>query len=79
MSDQAVTRPLPKHRATQTQNKHTHTPNIRALRGIETHVPSVQASEYSSYLRPCGYCDRLLPLMTQVKAEQLVHSWDSCP
>jgi hypothetical protein len=34
-SDQLVVRPLPKHRTTQTQNKHT--PNIHALCGIRTH------------------------------------------
>jgi hypothetical protein len=33
-SDQPVARPLPKHRATQTQNKRIHTPNIHALSGI---------------------------------------------
>jgi hypothetical protein len=27
--DQLVTRPLPKHRTTQTQNKHIHTPKIQ--------------------------------------------------
>jgi hypothetical protein len=46
-SDQPIARPLPKHRATQTQNKHIHTPNIHALSGIRTHVPSVLASKIS--------------------------------
>jgi hypothetical protein len=58
-SDQLVARPLPKHRTTQTQNKRIRTPNIHALCGIRTHDPSVRASEYSSCLRPLGYCDRL--------------------
>jgi hypothetical protein len=40
--DQLVTRPLPKHRTTQTQNKHTQIPNIHALCGIE---PTIEASE----------------------------------
>jgi hypothetical protein len=43
------------------QHKHRiniHTPNIHALSGIRTHDPSVRASEDSSCLRPCGYCDR---------------------
>jgi hypothetical protein len=31
--DQPVTRPLPAHRTTQTQNKRIHTPNIHALSG----------------------------------------------
>jgi hypothetical protein len=35
-SDQLVARPLPKHRTTQTQNKHIHTPNIHVLCGIRT-------------------------------------------
>jgi hypothetical protein len=56
--DQLVSRPLPKHRTTQTQNKHI--PNIHALSGIRTHDPSVHASEDSSSLRPLGYCDRRL-------------------
>jgi hypothetical protein len=34
MSDQLVARPLPKHRTTQTQNKHIHTPNNHSLCGI---------------------------------------------
>jgi hypothetical protein len=58
-SDQPVTRPLPKHRTTQTQNKRIHTRNIHALSGIRTHDPSVRASENSSYLRQHGYCDRV--------------------
>jgi hypothetical protein len=57
-SHQLVARPLPKHRTTQTQNKHLHTPNIHALCSIRTHDPSFQRSEDSSCLRPLGYCDR---------------------
>jgi hypothetical protein len=38
-SDQLVARPLPKHRTTQTQNKHIHIPNIHAICGIRTHDP----------------------------------------
>jgi hypothetical protein len=57
-SDQLVARPLPKHRTTQTQNKHIHTPNIHALCGIRNNDPSFRASEESSYLRSLGYCDR---------------------
>jgi hypothetical protein len=44
-SDQPVARPLPKHRITQTQNKHIHTSNIHAFSGIRTHDPSVRASD----------------------------------
>jgi hypothetical protein len=33
-SDQLVARPLPKHRTTQTQKIHIHTPNIHDLCGI---------------------------------------------
>jgi hypothetical protein len=57
-SDQPVSRPLPTHRTTQTQNKSLHTPNIYALSGFRTHDPSVRASEDSSCIRPRGYCDR---------------------
>jgi hypothetical protein len=60
-SDQLVARPLPKHRTTQTQNKHVHTTNIHALCGIRNHDPSVRASEDSSCLRPLGYSDRTPP------------------
>jgi hypothetical protein len=38
---------------------HTHT-DINASSGIRTHDLSFQASEDSSFLRPCGNCDRLL-------------------
>jgi hypothetical protein len=38
MSDQPVARPLPSHRATQTQNKCT---DIHAFSGIRTHDPTV--------------------------------------
>jgi hypothetical protein len=44
-SDQLIARPLPKHRTTQTQNKHIHTPNIHALSGIRTHDPSVERAK----------------------------------
>jgi hypothetical protein len=58
LHDQAVTRPLPKHRTTETQNKRIHTPNIQALNVIRTHNNySVRASEDSSFVRPRGYCD----------------------
>jgi hypothetical protein len=42
-SDQLVARPLPKHRTTQTQNKHIHTPNIHALCAIRTYDSSFRA------------------------------------
>jgi hypothetical protein len=47
--DQPVARPLPTHRTTQTQNKHT-----------QTAMPSVgfERSEDSSYLRQRGHYDR---------------------
>jgi hypothetical protein len=57
-SDQLVARPLPKHRTTQTQNKHIHIPNIHALCGIRTHDPGFRASENSTCLRPLAYRDR---------------------
>jgi hypothetical protein len=60
MSDQFIARPLPKHRTTQTQNKHINTPNSHALSGIRTHDPSFRASENSScLLRPLGYCETM--------------------
>jgi hypothetical protein len=63
--DQLVARPLPKHRATQTQNKHIHIPNIHGLCGFRTHDPGFRVSEDSTCLRPLGYRDRLffLPLL----------------
>jgi hypothetical protein len=33
--------------------------DIHVLSGVQTHDPSVRASEDSSYLRPRGHCDRL--------------------
>jgi hypothetical protein len=42
---QLVARPLPKHRKTQTQNKHI--PNIHALSGIRTHDPGFRKSKDS--------------------------------
>jgi hypothetical protein len=57
-SDHLVARPLPKHRTTQTQNKHIHIPNIHALCGIRTHDPGFRASEDSTCLRLFGYSDR---------------------
>jgi hypothetical protein len=56
--DQLVARPLPKHRTTQSQNKHTHKPNIHALCGIGTHDPGFRAKEDSTCLRLLGYRDR---------------------
>jgi hypothetical protein len=52
--DQLVARPLPKHRATQTQNKSIHTPNIHALCGIQTHDPGFRASKETTCLRNRG-------------------------
>jgi hypothetical protein len=57
-SDQLVAKPLPKHRTTQTQNKHIHILNIHALCGIRTHNLGFRASEDSTFLRPLGYRDR---------------------
>jgi hypothetical protein len=62
-SDQLVARPLPKHRQTQTQNKHIHIPNIHALCGIRTNDPGSRASEDSTCLRPLGYRDRHISLI----------------
>jgi hypothetical protein len=56
--DQLVARPLPKHRTTQTQNKHIHVPNIHALCGIRTYDPGFRSSEDGSCLRPRGHFDR---------------------
>jgi hypothetical protein len=58
LSDQLIARPLPKHRTTQTQNKHIHIPNIHALCGIRTRNPSFRASKDSTCLRPLGYRDQ---------------------
>jgi hypothetical protein len=58
-SDQLVARHLPKHRTTQTQNKHIHIPNIHALCRIRTHDPGFRASEDSTCPRPLDYRDRV--------------------
>jgi hypothetical protein len=58
-SDQLVARPFPKHRTTQTQNKHVPIPKIHALSGIRNHDPGFRASEGSACLRSLGYRDRL--------------------
>jgi hypothetical protein len=53
--DQPVARPLPIQDNTNRINTHT---NFRAMSGIRTNDPTVQASEDSSCLRPRGHCDR---------------------
>jgi hypothetical protein len=50
--DQPVARPIPTHRATETQNKHTQTSMPRV--GFD---PSVRASEDGLCLRPRGHSD----------------------
>jgi hypothetical protein len=62
---QLVVKPLPKHRTTQTQNKHIHIPNIHALCGIRTHDPGFQASEDSACLRQHDYRDRQIHYRVQ--------------
>jgi hypothetical protein len=60
-SNQLVARPLPKHRATQTQNKYIHISKIHSLCGIRTHDPGFRASEDSTdhSATVTGYgCDR---------------------
>jgi hypothetical protein len=59
MGDQPVARPLPKQRATQTQNKRTHVSYIHALFGIQTHDPGFRKSEDSTCFRPLGHRDRI--------------------
>jgi hypothetical protein len=46
------------HTGKDKQNKRIHTRNIHGLSGIQTHDPSVRASEDSTCLRPRDYCDR---------------------
>jgi hypothetical protein len=53
--DQPLAMPLPIHRTTQTQNKHT---DIHASSGIRTNDASVRAGEDGSCLRSRGHCDR---------------------
>jgi hypothetical protein len=73
-SVQPVARPLPKHRITQTQNKHTHThiQNIHASCGIQTHDPGLRASEDSACLRPLGYRDRRFLVYTHIKYASII-------
>jgi hypothetical protein len=60
MSDQPVTRPLPTHRSTQTQNTGIHR---HPMCGIRTHDPSVWACEDSLCLWPRGLCNRQIKLI----------------
>jgi hypothetical protein len=60
-SDQPVTRPLPKHRATQTQNKLIHIPNIHDNPCLEwdSNQRSKRPSERRQFMpRTVCYCDR---------------------
>jgi hypothetical protein len=45
MGGQLVARPLPKHRTTQTQNKHINTLNIHVLCEIRTHDPGFERAK----------------------------------
>jgi hypothetical protein len=71
-SNQAVARPLPKHRTTETQNKRIHTLNVHVVSGTRTHDPSVRTSDDSSCLRLLGYRDRLHPVPGCYKYGDLV-------
>jgi hypothetical protein len=62
--DQPVARPLPAHKTTQTQKKHTQA--SMPLSGIRTHVPSICAGKDSSCRRPRGHCDRHIPELFQL-------------
>jgi hypothetical protein len=55
-------------------HKHRINANIHALSGIQTHDPSVRASEDSSCLRPRGPCDRLSFHYSPVIVENLIPS-----
>jgi hypothetical protein len=44
-SNQLVARPLPKHKTTQTRNKHIPIPNIHALCGIRTTIPASERAK----------------------------------
>jgi hypothetical protein len=74
-SDQLVARPQPKHRTTQTQNKHIHIPKIHALCAIRTHDPGFRASEDSTCLRPLSYRDRPVPLYSTGNNPQYLLDW----
>jgi hypothetical protein len=47
-------------------NTEKRTPNIHALSEIRTHDPGFLASEDSTCLRPLGYRDRLIGLLSYV-------------
>jgi hypothetical protein len=64
-SNEPITRPLPTHRTTQTQNKHTH--RHPYLEWIQTHDPSVRANEDGSCLKPCGHCDQQFNIFSSLK------------
>jgi hypothetical protein len=79
MSDQLVARPLPKHRTSQTQNKHRRIPNIRALYGIRTHDPGLLASEGSTCLGLRGYCDQQAKHIAYInRHENIYYSLSQC-
>jgi hypothetical protein len=74
MSDQPITKPLPKYRTTQTQNKRTHTPNIHALNRIRTNNHSLQVSKDSSCLSLLGYRDRWAKIYILNLLRNLLHN-----
>jgi hypothetical protein len=55
-SDQPVARPLPTHRTTQTQNKHTH--RYPCLEWDSNHDPSVRGIVDNSCFQPRGHFNR---------------------
>jgi hypothetical protein len=74
-SDELVARPLPKHRTTQTQNKHIHIPNMHDLCGIRNHYPGFRANEDSTCLRPLGYREGQTASCTRRKQQVKLCSW----
>jgi hypothetical protein len=71
---QLVARPLPKHRITQTQNKHIHIPNIHALCGIRAseRVKTVHALDRSATVT--GYFSAYFPYFEKVKVALRDHN-----
>jgi hypothetical protein len=68
--------PVHKHRKTHT---YTQTLNIHALGVIRTHDPGIRASEDSACLRPLGYRDRRVKVVTQEKLLFYLYIYSGSP
>jgi hypothetical protein len=68
--DQPVTRPMPTHRWTQTQNKRTQYRHPCLER--DSYPRAQRSSERRSCLRPCSHCDRPLNIFQHEKSNEII-------